>query len=88
MEVENISLENLRIQHAHLDAVIKEEESHIWKNCIKIEELKKQKLRKKMKCCAELCKQQKLNQTHTFSKRLLGKEQPFFNGYLNTPMLH
>ena len=47
MEVENISLENLRIQHAHLDAVIKEEESHIWKNCIKIEELKKQKLRKK-----------------------------------------
>mgnify|MGYP003210073531 CR=1 FL=1 len=38
MEVENISLENLRIQHAHLDAVIKEEESHIWK---------KQKLRKK-----------------------------------------
>ena len=46
MEVENISLENLRIQHAHLDAVIKEEESHIWKNCIKIEELKKQKLRK------------------------------------------
>ena len=42
MEVENISLENLRIQHAHLDAVIKEEESHIWKNCIKIEELKKQ----------------------------------------------
>ena len=84
MEVENISLENLRIQHAHLDAVIKEEESHIWKNCIKIEELKKQK----MKGCAELCKQQKLNQTHTFSKRLLGKEQPFFNGYLNTPMLH
>ena len=47
MEVENISLENLRIQHAHLDAVIKEEEYHIWKNCIKIEELKKQKLRKK-----------------------------------------
>ena len=47
MEVENISLENLRIQHAHLDAVIKEEEPHIWKNCIKIEELKKQKLRKK-----------------------------------------
>ena len=46
MEVENISLENLRIQHAHLDAVIKEED-HIWKNCIKIEELKKQKLRKK-----------------------------------------
>lgn len=47
MEVENISLENLRIQHAHLDAVIKEEESHIWKNCIKIEELKKQKAQKK-----------------------------------------
>lgn len=52
MEVENISLENLRIQHAHLDAVIKEEESHIWKNCIKIEELKKQKLRKKRRNAA------------------------------------
>ena len=82
MEVENISLENLRIQHAHLDAVIKEEESHIWKNCIKIEELKKQKLRKKDEML------RRINQTHTFSKRLLGKEQPFFNGYLNTPMLH
>lgn len=78
MEVENISLENLRIQHAHLDAVIKEEESHIWKNCIKIEELKKQKAqKKKTKCCAGLCKQQKLNQTHTFSKRLLAKSSRF-----------
>ena len=47
MDAENILVENLRIQHAHLDAVIKEEESHIWKNCIRIEELKKQKLRKK-----------------------------------------
>ena len=47
MEVETLTLENLRIQHAYLDAVIKEEESHIWKNCIRIEELKKQKLRKK-----------------------------------------
>ena len=47
MEVETLTLENLRIQHAHLDAVIKEEESHIWKNCIGIEELKRQKLRKK-----------------------------------------
>ena len=46
MEVENISLENLRIQHAHLDAVIKEEESHIWKNCIKIEKTKAQKKRR------------------------------------------
>lgn len=77
MEVENISLENLRIQHAHLDAVIKEEESHIWKNCIKIEELKNKSSEKKTKCCAGLCKQQKLNQTHTFSKRLLAKSSRF-----------
>ena len=34
MEVETVTLENLRIQHAHLDAVIKEEESHIWKNLV------------------------------------------------------
>lgn len=88
MEVENISLENLRIQHAHLDAVIKEEESHIWKTALRLKNSKNKSSEKKMKCCAELCKQQKLNQTHTFSKRLLGKEQPFFNGYLNTPMLH
>ena len=39
MEVENISLENLRIQHAHLDAVIKEEESHIWKKRRKKDEM-------------------------------------------------
>ncbi len=47
MEVEEISVETLRIQHAHLDAAIKEEEAHVWKNCIRIEELKKEKLRKK-----------------------------------------
>lgn len=47
MEVEDTMIENLRMQHAHLDATIKEEEGHIWKNCIKIEELKKEKLRRK-----------------------------------------
>lgn len=40
MEVENISLENLRIQHAHLDAVIKEEESHIWKTALRLKNSK------------------------------------------------
>lgn len=47
MDTENITIENLRIQHAHLDAVIKEEESHVWKNLIKIEQLKREKLKKK-----------------------------------------
>ena len=47
MDIENITIESLRIQHAHLDAVIKEEESHVWKNLVKIEELKREKLRKK-----------------------------------------
>ncbi|MDR1026573.1 MAG: DUF465 domain-containing protein [Lactobacillus sp.] len=41
------SAELLKREHAHLDAVIKEEESHLWKNIQKIEELKKAKLRKK-----------------------------------------
>lgn len=39
--------EVLETQHAQLDAAIKEEESHVWKNLIKIEEMKKEKLRKK-----------------------------------------
>lgn len=47
MECTNISSDSLRIQHAHLDMAIREEESHVWKNLIKIEELKKEKLRKK-----------------------------------------
>lgn len=55
MEVDNFVIENLRIQHAHLDAVIKEEESHIWKNCVKIEELKKEKLRKKDELLRRIC---------------------------------
>ncbi len=41
------SLENLKVQHAYLEAVIHEERQHVWKNLIKIEELKKQKLKKK-----------------------------------------
>lgn len=41
------TVENLKVQHARLDAVIREEESHIWKNMIRIEQLKKEKLRKK-----------------------------------------
>lgn len=87
MEVENISLENLRIQHAHLDAVIKEEESHIWKNCIKIEELKNKSSEKRRNAAPDYANSRSL------TKRILletasRKEQPFFNGYLNTPMLH
>lgn len=47
MEYVNTTLEILRIQHAHLDMAIREEESHVWKNLIRIEQLKKEKLRKK-----------------------------------------
>ena len=43
----NATVENLRAEHARLDAIIREEESHIWKNLIRIEELKREKLRKK-----------------------------------------
>lgn len=47
MEYIETTLESLKLQHAKLDSIIKEEESHIWKNMIKIEQLKKEKLRKK-----------------------------------------
>lgn len=40
-------LESLKVQHAYLEATIREEEQHVWKNLIRIEELKKEKLRKK-----------------------------------------
>lgn len=43
----NTTVENLRAEHTRLDAIIREEESHIWKNLIRIEELKREKLRKK-----------------------------------------
>jgi len=33
----NTTVENLRAEHARLDAIIREEESHIWKNLIRIE---------------------------------------------------
>lgn len=42
-----LTMENLKVQHAYLEAAIHEEEQHVWKNLIKIEELKKQKLQKK-----------------------------------------
>ncbi len=45
-EVET-TVENLRLQHARLEAALKKEERHIWKNMIRIEQLKKEKLRKK-----------------------------------------
>ena len=41
------SLGNLKVQHAYLDASIRHEETLIWKNLVKIEELKKQKLKQK-----------------------------------------
>ena len=47
MEYIETTLESLRLQHAQLDSAIREEESHVWKNMIKIEQLKKEKLRKK-----------------------------------------
>lgn len=42
-----LTLESLRVRHALLDAAIKEEENHIWKNLSKIEDLKRAKLKKK-----------------------------------------
>jgi len=47
MEYTDPTTENLRIRHAALDMLIKEEESHVWKNLIRIEQLKKEKLRQK-----------------------------------------
>ena len=47
MEISNTTNEDLRVEHAHLDSLIREEECHIWKNLIRIEELKREKLRKK-----------------------------------------
>ncbi|MBS4773234.1 MAG: YdcH family protein [Proteobacteria bacterium] len=41
------TIESLKVQHAQLEAALREEESHIWKNMIRIEQLKKEKLRKK-----------------------------------------
>lgn len=42
-----LTIETLRVKHALLDAAIKEEETHIWKNLEKIEGLKRQKLKQK-----------------------------------------
>lgn len=47
MEDIEMAIDSLRVQHAQLDALIREEENHVWKNLIKIEELKREKLRKK-----------------------------------------
>lgn len=47
MDYLETTLESLKIQHARLDSEIKEEESHVWKNIMRIEQLKKEKLRKK-----------------------------------------
>ena len=40
-------MENLKVQHAYLEAAIRQEEQHVRKNLIKINELKKQKLKQK-----------------------------------------
>lgn len=47
MEYSTTALETLKLEHAHLNAVIKEEEGHVWKNLIRIEQLKREKLKKK-----------------------------------------
>ncbi len=47
MEYLETTIESLKIQHARLDSEIREEESHVWKNIMRIEQLKKEKLRKK-----------------------------------------
>lgn len=47
MENLQIGMESLKVQHAYLEAAIRQEEQHVWKNIIKINELKKQKLKQK-----------------------------------------
>jgi len=47
METSETTVENPRIGHARLNSLICAEEKHIWKNLIRIEELKREKLRKK-----------------------------------------
>ncbi|MGN0914535.1 MAG: hypothetical protein ACI4OW_06550 [Alphaproteobacteria bacterium] len=47
MEKADITFETLRIQHAQLDPLTREEENHVWKKLIRIEELKRENLRKK-----------------------------------------
>lgn len=47
MEYIDATIESLRIQHTLLDSEIQEEENHVWKNIVRIEQLKKEKLRKK-----------------------------------------
>ena len=42
-----IQMENIKVQHEYLEAAIRQEEQHIWKNLVKINELKKQKLKQK-----------------------------------------
>lgn len=69
----NTTVENLRAEHARLDAIIREEESHIWKNLIRIEELKREKLRKKMRYCATLCRINKISFSLTASPVSSGK---------------
>ena len=41
------TVENLRAELARLVVIFREEESHFWKILIRIEELKREKLRKK-----------------------------------------
>jgi len=41
------TIESLKLKNIRLDSVVKKEESYIWKNMIRIEQLKKEKLRKK-----------------------------------------
>ena len=43
----SVDIKTLQTQHAQLDNAIREEENHIWKDMIKIEQLKKAKLKKK-----------------------------------------
>lgn len=48
MEYSITTLETLKLNNKHLDAAIKEEdEGYVWKNLIRIEKLKRQKLREK-----------------------------------------
>lgn len=47
MECNATTLKTLKLEHAQITVAIKEEERHVWNNLIRIEQLKREKLKKK-----------------------------------------
>lgn len=50
-----LSLDKVMLEHKHLDAIVRPNQEHIWKNILKIEALKKEdNLRKTQILCKNL----------------------------------